>query len=212
MKSISKIAILGGTGKSGKYLVQHLLSQGHRLKLLLRNPQTFLLDNPQIEVVTGDAREYESIKSLLEGCQAVISTLGQPRGESPIFSEATRNVIRAMAHWKIDRYIVTTGLNVDTPHDRKSEPTQRATDWMKIHYPITTADKQVEYSLLQSSSINWTLVRLPMIEQTEESRLTSVSLEDCLGTSISTSDLAHFLVDSLANTIYFKKAPFLANE
>jgi putative NADH-flavin reductase len=212
MKLISKIAILGGTGKSGKYIVQHLSNQSFKLKLLLRNPQTFLLDTPQIELVKGDARDYESIKSLLEGCQAVISTLGQPRGESPIFSEATRNILRAMDRWNIDRYIVTTGLNVDTPEDQKCTQTRLATDWMRTHYPMTTADKQVEYNLLQSSSINWTLVRLPMIEQTEERHPISVSLIDCQGTSISAKNLAYFLVENLINTTYFKKAPFLSNK
>ena len=212
MKPISKIAILGGTGKSGKYLVQHLLNQGFQLRLLLRNPETFTIKSPLIEVVSGDARNYESVQTLLEDCQAVISTVGQPKGEPSIFSDATRNVIRAMAHWKIDRYISATGLNVDTPEDQKGEPTQSATDWMRIHYPMTTADKQTEYELLSASSVNWTLVRLPVIEQTDERRPTLVSLADCPGSFISATDLAHFFTESLSDPTYFKKAPFIANE
>ncbi|GAA0880188.1 SDR family oxidoreductase [Algoriphagus jejuensis] len=212
MKPFQKIAILGGTGKSGKYLVQHLLNEGYQLKLLLRNPENFTLQSPLIELVAGDARNYESIKSLVNGCQAVISTLGQPKGEPSIFSDATRNVIRAMADFRIDRYIITTGLNVDAPNDQKGERTKAGTDWMKIHYPMTTADKQVEYELLSTSTINWTLVRLPMIEQTDERRPTLVSLVDCPRGSISATDLAYFLAESLSDPNYFKKAPFIANQ
>ena len=75
MKEQLKLAILGGTGKSGKYLVKELLTRGYCLKLLLRNPENLRLKRPGIEIVKGDARNYEAVLSLVQGCQAVISTL-----------------------------------------------------------------------------------------------------------------------------------------
>ena len=206
-----KLAILGGSGKSGKYLVKELLSQGFHLKLLLRNPENFQQKSPLIEIVKGDARDDESVKSLVSGCQAVISTLGQPRGEASIFSQATTNVIRAMAQYNINRYVVITGLNVDTPFDKKGLKTKMATDWMKSNYPKTTLDKQVEFDFLSKSDIDWTLVRLPLIEQTDEKRKVMVSLEDCPGDKISATDLACFLIDQLSNDNYVRKSPFIAN-
>jgi len=206
-----KLAILGGTGKSGKYLVNELLSQDFHLKLLLRNPENFQLKSPLIEIVKGDARDYESVQTLVNGCGAVISTLGQPRGEASIFSEATSNVIRAMSQYEIKRYIVTTGLNVDTPFDKKVSKTKMATEWMKSNYPKTTLDKQVEFDILSKSDIDWTLVRLPLIELTDERRKVIVSLEDCPGDKISATDLAFFLTDQLSSETYIRKSPFIAN-
>lgn len=206
-----KLAILGGTGKSGKYLVKELLSRGHYLKLLLRNPENLELKSPLIEIVKGDARDPEAVRSLIEGCSAVISTLGQPRGETSIFSQATRNVLQAMAMHNVSRYIVTTGLNVDTPLDRKGPKTKMATDWMKTNYPATTLDKQVEFDDLTNSNVNWTLVRLPLIELTDEKRTVMVSLEDCPGDKISSTDLASFLIEQLSDDAYGRKAPFIAN-
>ena len=211
MNSISKIAILGGTGKSGQYLVKELLSLGFHLKLLLRNPETLLIDSPLIEIVKGDARDPKSVQLLLEGCNAVISTLGQPRGEASIFSAATKNVLSAMERLNIHRYVVTTGLNVDTPSDKKGMKTKMATDWMKENYPKTTLDKQVEYDLLSQSDINWTLVRLPLIELTDEKRIVNASLEDCPSDKVSSADLACFLVEQLSTEAYNRKAPFIAN-
>jgi len=103
MKHELRLAILGGTGKSGKYLVKQLLHRGFRFKVLLRNPENFQFNSSQIEIVRGDARDCRSVKLWMEGCQAVISTLGQPRAEPPIFSQATGNIIQAMTEYNISR-------------------------------------------------------------------------------------------------------------
>jgi putative NADH-flavin reductase len=211
MKQKLKLAIIGGTGKAGKYLVQQLLSQEFRLKLLLRNPENFELKSPLIEIIKGDARNYEAVSSLVEGCQAVISTIGQPRGETSIFSDATNNVIQAMTQHNVKRYIITTGLNVDAPLDNKGSKTKMATEWMKLNYPKTTLDKQVEFEMLTNSNIDWTLVRLPLIELTDERRKMVVDLEDCPGDKISSTDLAYFLIEQLSEDLYIRKSPFIAN-
>lgn len=211
MKKINRLAILGGTGKSGKYLVNHSLEKGYQIKILVRNPDEFNISNPLIEVVQGDARDYSSVRMLLNDCQAVVSTLGQPKGEPSIFSQATQNVLKAMREMGAQRYIVTTGLNVDTPFDKKGFKTKNATDWMKTHYPETTTDKQVEYSILSKSGISWTLIRLPLIEQTDLRFDMRVSLKDCPGDKISATNLAHFLIDQLNDDTYSGESPFIAN-
>ena len=213
MKQKIKIAIIGGTGKSGKYLVNQLINQGFQLKILLRNPNNFQLKSSLIEVIKGEVTNYNSIHSLIEDCQAVISTLGLgiPASEPTIFSQSTTNVIKAMNECNVHRYIVTTGLNVDTPFDKKSSKTSFGTDWMKKTFPISTTDKQLEYDILVNSNIDWTLVRLPLIEQTDERNQVSVDLEDCPGDKISATDLAFFLIEQLSSKAFIKKSPFLSN-
>jgi putative NADH-flavin reductase len=206
-----QIAIIGGTGKSGKYLVQELLRRRIPIKLLLRKTSHFDISDPLVETVTGDARDYASVSRLLEGCNAVISTLGQPQGEASIFSAASRNVLQAMKEHGVKRYIVTTGLNVDAPGDKKNEQARLATNWMYEHYPKTTEDKQLEYQLLSESDVDWTLVRLPMIILTDEHFPTQAKLTDCPGEKISATDLACFLADQLQDADYIRKSPFLAN-
>jgi putative NADH-flavin reductase len=211
MQNNIQIAVIGGTGKSGKYLVRQLLNQAFTIRMLVRNPDTCQIISPLQNVVQGDARNAEAVRSVIEGCQAVISTLGQPKGEEPIFSEATTNVIRSMEEFGIHRYILITGLNVDTALDNKSQKTAFATEWMKKNYPFTTADKQKELELLSKSDIDWTLVRLPLIELTDKKSEWKASLEDCPGEKISATDLADFLIGQLFDKSYIRKAPFIAN-
>jgi len=206
-----KVAVIGGTGKSGQFVVLHLLKEGIPVKMLLRNPENFQLKSPLIEIIRGDARDPRAVYSLAEGCEAVISTLGQPKNEPPIFSDSTRNVIAAMNFFRISRYIVITGINVDTPQDKKTGYTETATEWMKNNYPKTTADKQTEYELLVSSALDWTLVRLPFIDLAGQKCELKISLEDCMGEKVSATSLAEFLSCQLKDKTYFKQAPFIAN-
>ncbi|MGI9582876.1 NAD(P)-dependent oxidoreductase [Chryseobacterium sp. RRHN12] len=206
------IAVIGGTGKSGQYLVKHLLEKGHSLKLLLRHPENFTLQNPLIEPVKGDARDEAAVHKLITGTDLVMSTLGQPKGEKSIFSDAAKNIIKAMNSHGITRYIVTTGLSVNTLSDQKNERVKMATEWMYQNYPETTADKQKEYELLLGSNLDWTLVRLPLINLTDENFTTEANLTDCKGENISASDLAGFLVSQIENSDYTQKSPFLYNK
>jgi putative NADH-flavin reductase len=211
MEQKIKIAILGGGGRTGKYLVTQLLSQGYNIKLLLRSPENFQLESPFIEIIKGDAIDAEAIRSLVQGCQAVISTVGQRKDEPLVASQATMNILKAMTEYGIKRYILVAGLNVDTPFDKKSPETITATEWMKMTFPVIDADRQKTYSILSTSDVNWTLVRVPFIEFTNTKGETIVSLEDCRGNKISANDIATFVIEQLSDETYVKKSPFIAN-
>jgi uncharacterized protein YbjT (DUF2867 family) len=211
MQIKNKVGVIGGTGKSGQFLTRELLKQNFPVRMLLRNPENLKIENPLIEVVKGDARDPQAVLQLVKGCQAVISTVGQPKSEFSIFSITTKNVIMAMDFFKVKRYISITGLNVDTPHDNKSAYTTSGTGWMKTNYPITTADKQVEWEILNASDLDWTLVRLPLIDLSEMKTETTISLTDCPGEKISAASLAVFLVDQLVDKTFLKQSPFIAN-
>ena len=216
MKDNIKIALIGGTGKSGRYLVRELVQRGYQLKALVRNPDNFNPDSyreqsPLIEVVYGDVRDYEKVKLLVEGCDVVLSTLGGTLSEPTVFSQATRHILNAMSEFDIKRYILVAGLNVDTPFDKKGPATQAATEWMYTNFPESTKDRQYEYELLVESHSDWTLVRLPLIIMTDERLETKTSLEDCLGDKISATDLADFLIEQIEDKSFVGKAPFLFN-
>jgi len=215
-----KIAVLGGGGRTGKYLVNHLLNKGYSLKILLRNipenggnsdPFTLNLQNPLVEIVRGDATDPAVIQTLLTDCSAVLSTIGQRPGEPLVASTATENIIHAMYKHNARRYVLVAGVNVDTPFDKKSKSTKAATEWMKNSFPAIHEDRAKAYEILMESETDWTLVRLPMIEYTSESFSTEANTEDCEGQKIGTADIAFFLEKQLSDRTYIRQAPFLYN-
>ncbi|WP_427875550.1 NAD(P)-dependent oxidoreductase [Flavobacterium sp. MMS24-S5] len=210
MKNISKVAVLGGGGRTGKYLVNQLLENGFSVKLLLRNLDDFTIQNSKIEIIKGDAINEESINLLLKDCQAVVSTIGQRPGEPMVASQATKNVLNAMKHNGIERYVLLAGLNIDTPFDKKSPKTIMATDWMKTNYPEIQKDRQFTYDLLVDSKIDWTQVRVPFIVFSNDSSEIAVNIEDCLGEKISALDISKFMVKEMIESNYIMQSPFIS--
>jgi len=210
MKNISKVAVLGGGGRTGKYLVNQLLKNEFSVKLLLRNPESFEIVNPNLEIVKGDSLDLEAIKSVMHDCQAVLNTISQRKDEPLVAYATTKNVLNAMKEYNIDRYVLLAGLNIDTPFDKKSPKTIMATDWMKTNFPSIQIDRQNTYNLLTESDVNWTQVRVPFIEFKNETTAIDVNLEDCLGDKITALDISDFMIKEMVESKYSRKSPFIS--
>jgi putative NADH-flavin reductase len=201
-----KVAIIGATGKAGQYLLKELLPLGYQLKTLLRRPFPFSV-NPSVEVIIGDAADPATMKLLLADCDVLISTIGQLKDEPLISALSTENILLT----GIKRYIYIAGFTIDVPGDHKSTHNQEMSDFMRRSFPEIVADKQRAFELLAASDIDWTLVRLPFIRQTDDRSDLAVNLEDCPGDHINTADLAAFLVQQITDRTYIRKAPFIAS-
>lgn len=210
----AKIAVIGGGGRTGQYVVSQLLEKGFQLKLLLRNPQDFHIKSSSIEIIKGDVLDPVAVGSLIEGCAAVISTVGQRPGEPLVASQATLNILESMRNsgprGPQIRYILVAGLNVDTPFDKKGPETQMATEWMKTNFPTIHDDRQKAYKILSESDLDWILVRVPFIEFIGDRAEVKADLEDSPGKKISAADIAGFLIGQLSDDTYLRKAPFIA--
>lgn len=211
--SDSTIAILGGAGKAGRPLVQETLKAGYRVRLLLRHPEAFGLTHERLEILPGDARDPELICKLLQGGAALLSTLGNPRGESapPMLSTVTGHILTALRELGIRRYVVVTSLYT-TANEQSDEKTRQAAEYMQNTFPLFMADRQLEFDLLRESDLDWTCVRLPHIVQEPATNRVKVHLDYLPGQQISAEDLAHFLVGQLISREHIRQAPFVANE
>jgi putative NADH-flavin reductase len=212
MNQIKTIAVLGGGGRTGKFLISKLTDKGYRLRVLLRNPENFEFHSPLVEIAKGDATNAADIDDLLKNSHAVVSTIGQRKDQPLVAFAATCNILEAMTRHNIRRYILVGGINIDTPHDKKSGQTVLATDWMKAQFPLIHEDRQRAYSALMRSSLDWTLTRVPMIEFTEAKHPVIIGLQDCMTTKITAGGIANFLVEQLTDERYYRQAPFIGEE
>jgi putative NADH-flavin reductase len=207
----STIAILGGAGKAGQPLVQQALQTGYNVRLLLRHPADFQLQHEQLTIISGDARDPVALTTLLQGCQALVSTLGNPKGEpTPILSTVTAQLVPILQAQHIQRYIAVTSL-YQTAHEQHDAATKQAAAYMQQHYPHFMADRAHEFKLLSDSDLAWTYIRLPYLLEGPALRNVEARLACLPGPTITVADLAQFLLTQLHSPEYVKQAPFVAN-
>ena len=71
-----KLLIFGGTGRTGRALVEQALEQGHAVTVLARDPAKLAMAHENLRVMKGDVAVYESVESTIKSQDAVLSALG----------------------------------------------------------------------------------------------------------------------------------------
>lgn len=206
------IAVLGGAGRTGHFLLTHLLAAGYHIRALVRHPEQFHFTHASLEVIQGDALDANAIAQLLTGCSAVLSTIGQRQGEPMVASQLMKLLPAAMHVAGINRYIALAGVNVTALGDQKGLAAQQATAWMQTNFPEIHADRQISFDLLQASALSWTMVRVPFIYFEEGDGQLLVQLHDCPAQQVMAGDIARFMVKTLQENSYLRQAPFVGSK
>nr|WP_269328154.1 NAD(P)H-binding protein [Kineosporia mesophila] len=72
------MAVLGATGRTGQEIVRRAIEAGHDVTALVRRPEALPVRDALLTVVVGDARDKDTIRSIAQGQDAVIASLGRP--------------------------------------------------------------------------------------------------------------------------------------
>ncbi|WP_026590871.1 SDR family oxidoreductase [Bacillus sp. UNC437CL72CviS29] len=211
MRIINKVAIIGANGKAGKYLITQALLEGYFVRILTRDPQKFKISHKHLEVVKGDARDISAIRRLLQGCNAVINAVGQPKKESYIFSTVTNHILEVMKEYGIKRYILISGGSMDVQEDTKSLLNKIGAKLFRLFLSSMMKDKYKELQLVRDSNVSWTIVRLPFVVDGEGTGKIKESLIDLPGIKIQNGDIAPFVIKQIQDEMYSWKCPFISN-
>ena len=72
-----RVAIIGGTGFVGGHLTDALLAAGHEVSLLVRvGSESKIHQSERVLTTSGDISSQEALRSVMEGCSAVIYNVG----------------------------------------------------------------------------------------------------------------------------------------
>ncbi|KAB1101271.1 NAD(P)H-binding protein [Micromonospora aurantiaca] len=91
------IALIGGTGRTNRLVLDVLTDRGHRVTVLVRDPGRLgrAADDADARVIRGDVRDVEALRRLVDGCDVVISALGPTDKEADLHTDAAR----ALSHF-----------------------------------------------------------------------------------------------------------------
>ena len=144
-----KIAVFGGTGFIGQYVVSLSLEAGYSVKSLSRVKQDF---HDSVEWIEGTVSDRTVIEKVMESCHAVVYCIGILReipGKSLTFHQAhvqgIKDCVSVATSMKIPRFILISANGIDSK---------------KTEYQRTKIEGEKH---LKSSELDWTIVRPSMV-------------------------------------------------
>lgn len=113
------IFVTGGTGFLGRHLVDFLLKEGYRVRMLVRSTSDISwLPEGQVDIVTGDITDFQALNQGVGGCKYVIHAAGHFRfwGAKQQFESTnilgTENICKAVLENRVERLVYISTVAV----------------------------------------------------------------------------------------------------
>ena len=118
-----RILVTGGTGFVGSHVVELLLSTGHAVTCLVRDPKRLKwLEGLKVNVVAGDCSQPETLLPAFRDVSVVIHAAGLTKARRPqdYFETnhiGTRNMLRALNHdgARVEKFVLISSLAAAGP-------------------------------------------------------------------------------------------------
>jgi hypothetical protein len=201
-----RVVLYGATGMIGSRILKELLSRGHTVTAVVRDPAK-LAPQKNLTIEKGDILDADSIAKLAWGADVVISSYAPPvgaQGPDPAkvgqLVEATRALIAGARRAGAPRIIMVGGagsLEVSPGLQIVDAPS-----FPDAYKPVALAHRDAYY-VMRECELNWTYFSPAMIiqpgERTGKFRLGLNALisDDKGNSSISAEDYAVALVDEV---------------
>ncbi len=207
-----KVLVLGATGGTGREIVRQAVARGHIVAALVRSKAN-VRDLPGAKLIEGDACDEDALARALEGCDAVISSLGtgmSPFREVTVLSTATNALIAAMTWGRIRRLVCITGVGAGDSRGHGGIIYDRLIFPLLLRKVYEDKDRQED--AIRASSLEWVIVR-PQALNDEPARGHIKAVTDLAGIhggKIARSDVASFVVDQLTIDTWLHRIPLIS--
>jgi putative NADH-flavin reductase len=207
-----KLLVLGGTGATGKLLVDQALARGHHVTALVRDPASLPAKHDRLVVKQGKATVAADVAGVMAGHDAVVSVLGPRQGKDPVVKETADAVVAAMQHHAVKRVIWLSAGGVGD-----SRPTINAASFVfgRIILPLFLRHPYANHALaedkLRASGLDFTVVRPLQLMDKSTGRPVTATLPDkpVRGLKITRGEVAGFMLDELEKRAYVGQMPLL---
>lgn len=215
-----RLLILGSTGRTGRLLLRQALSRGHEVKVLVRDRHKVGIIDPNLVVMQGHPGDKACLGKLMDGCDAVISTLNISRYNdfpwTPLrtpknfLSETMTTLISLAPLNGVERVVFTSAWGVgDTEKDIPG--------WFRwlikksnLRYPYRDLNRTEE--ILRATSLRWTAVRPAVLLNAKKIAPVKVSLNNQPKPSlfINRASVASFMLDAVEKGLYIGETPTIS--
>jgi putative NADH-flavin reductase len=206
-----KVLVIGAAGKTGRAVVEQALAAGHLVTAFVLNADGYLPDT-KVRVFEGDATDRLAMDSAMLGQDAVIDTIGGkvPYKTTTLEASAAATVIASMQSSGVRRLVV---ISVFGEGESRANTNFFERLLLSTILRGAVANKAAMESIVDSSSVDWTIVRPPILNDDPGTGNTHVLSAETgeIAHKITRADLAGFLIAQLSSSQYLHKAVTVAN-
>jgi uncharacterized protein YbjT (DUF2867 family) len=212
---MAKVLVIGASRGIGLETVRAALRSGHSVRALARSVASMPIQNADLDKVSGNALDSDTIRNALQDIEAVIQTLGVDVcpwavfEHTTLFSQSTRILVDAMKAAGLKRLIAVTGLGAGDSRGHGGLL------YDVVVFPLLLKrvydDKDVQEWIIKSSGLDWTIVRPGLLTNrpaTGRYRILTAP-EDWRFGMISRDDVADFLVRQVDDRALIGTTPLL---
>ncbi len=208
-----KVAIFGGTGKTGQHLIQQALDAGHQVAVLARTPSKLALQHERLTIIQGDIQDAAKVNEAVKGVDAVISVLG-PSSNNPELgvSKGTENIITGMQKNGVRRLVVSAGAGIGDSNDKPTVIDMVIKIIIRLFSPKAYADMNRVSEVVRACNLDWTIVRVPMLTDDPKTGQVRIGyLGKGVGIRLARADMADFMLRQIGDNTYLRQAPVISN-
>jgi len=208
------LSIFGATGKTGQLLVRQSLDEGNVVVVYARNPSKLDLKSGNLSVIQGELTDKDKIKNAVHEAGAVLSVLG-PKGRTkgtPVTS-GMKNIIAAMKELGVRRLVATSTISAKDPNDRAEFRARFLVGLVKLVMRPAYDDIVGTAAVIRESNLDWTILRLSLLNDNQKSGKVRAGFlgRGEVGTWISRSEAADFMLKQTRDKRFFGQAPAISN-
>jgi putative NADH-flavin reductase len=204
---MKKIIVFGATGGTGKLVVSQALQAGHKVTIVVRNPNVFDIQHQNLDIIKGDVFQSRTFEKAVVGQDIVVSCLGtQKREPTTVYSDGIKNISKAMQKAGIKRLICLSAGAVIVPPKSNFLMKFVIKNILQKVFKNLYSDMLVMEEMLKTMDLNWTVIRPPRLKNAQHTGQYRISINEHLTrpSSISRADLADYIVTHLDDTKAYK--------
>ncbi|MFI6522763.1 NAD(P)-dependent oxidoreductase [Spirillospora sp. NPDC050679] len=189
--------VFGGTGGTGRQVVEQAVAAGHDVTVVARGPAR--VTTRGAATVPGDVLAPQSWRAALAGHDAVLSCLGSTDRGRPttVYSEGTANILNAMRDGGVRRVLCLSSAGLEiAPGTRLGRRLVTRLVIQRLYRHGYADMARMERALAAVDDLDWTVVRPPMLTDgplTGDYRVAENG-HVAKARSVSRADLAHYLL------------------
>lgn len=191
-----RLAVFGGTGGTGRLVVERGLALGHHITAMVRSPDALNVEPARI--LRGDVLRPGDVSAAIAGADAVISALGPGRdlGATLVYSAGTRAIRDAMGTAGVKRLVCVSSTALESAPGTPLHVRLLHRQLLQRILAKPFEDLRVMETETKASDLDWTIVRASRLTNGRPTGgyQTGIGRHAGRGLSISRADLADYLL------------------